>query len=241
MNRVLTALVFALTAGALCAQPKPPVPQVNVELKAVAFGRGITNLGALQQGKKKMLYVPSYALSEPYTYQGPEEMDFLQTQVIDGVKKEVSVAKVKIPLEMRKGLVLFVPRAKEPGKFGSLVVPHSETDAPANTARFINYTGRVVPIALNNAQSLLENGKMVTVPLVKGRVKVFIPRVKKQADDQADICRETYTASEGGRLTLLIIPPLGGGFADNEEALTIVPLADAPPPPVPGAPKPLAP
>jgi hypothetical protein len=238
INRVVLAALFVFSGAVVHAQPKPPVPLVHVELKAVAFGRGITDLGFIQQGKKTPLYVPSFGLSLPRTYHGPQEFEFLQTQTIEGVKKEVPVAKVTLPLDLPRALLVFIPMAKEPGKFGTLVVPYSETDAPANTARFMNYTGRTVPISMNNNRQLLENGKTIVVPLVKGQVKVFIPRVKKTADDAADICRETYSAPAGGRLTLLLTPPVGGGFADNDEALVIVPLADEPPP-TPAAVKPV--
>ena len=230
LNRVIT-FGLVLAAGSLGAQPKPPVPLVHVELKAVAFGHGINDLGFMQQGKKTPLYVPSFGLSLARSYHGPQEFEFLQTQTTEGVKNEVPVAKVTLPLDLPKVLLVFIPMAKEPGKFGTLVVPYSETDAPANTARFMNYTGRIVPISMNNNRQLLENGKSIVVPLVKGQVKLFIPRVKKTADDVADICRETYSAPAGGRLTLLLTPPIGGGFADNDEALVIVPLADEPPAP----------
>ena len=233
-THALALVVF--TAVGLIAQQSPPAPKVDVEFKAVAFGRGITELGFRQQGQKKPFYVPSFTLSLPVRYQGPQEFEFIQTQTIDGVKQEVPVAKVTIPLELHKGLFVFVPITKEPGKFGVLVAPYTETDAPANTVRVMNYTGRTVPLSLNNAKSLLENGKILVVPLVKGNVKVFIPRVAKNADDHADICRETYSAPAGGRLTLLLTPQPGGAASD-QEALVIVPLADEPPPPVPGAAK----
>jgi len=238
INRAVASALFVIVGAHLGAQPKPPVPLVHVELKAVTFGRGITDLGFIQQGKKTPLYVPSFCLSLPRMYHGPQEFEFLQTQTIDGVKKEVPVAKVTLPLDLPRALLVFIPMSKEPGKFGTLVVPYSEADAPANTARFMNYTGRTVPISMNNNRQLLENGKTILVPLVKGQVRVFIPRVKKTADDAADICQETYSAPEGGRLTLLITPPIGGGFADNDEALVIVPLADEPPP-TPAAVKPV--
>jgi hypothetical protein len=209
---------------------------VDVEFKAVAFGRGITELGFRQQGQKKPFYVPSFTLSLPARYRGPQEFEFIQTTTLEGVKQEVLVAKVTIPLELRKALLVFVPMNKEPGKFGVLVVPYTETEAPLNTVRVMNYTGRTVPLSLNNAKSLLENGKTLVVPLVKGNVKVFIPRVAKNADDHADICRDTYGAPAGGRLTLLLTPQPGAN-ANDPEALVIVPLADEPPPPVPGAAK----
>jgi hypothetical protein len=209
--------------------PPPPVPLVQVTFKAVAIGRGIADLGYMQQGKKVRFYPANLTISQNLTYKGPQELEFIQTQKIDGIPQEVPVAKVTFPPDIQKALVLFVPLRGQPVKYSALAIPNSETESPANSVRVINYSGRILPISLNGDRAILQPNEIKVVQTPKSELSVLIPRVLKETADQPDVCEATYHVPEGGRMTLLIAPRARGDKKETENVI-IYDLAEDPAP-----------
>ena len=209
--------------------PTPPAPIVQVTFKAVAIGRGIADLGYMQNGKKIRFYPANLTISQNLTYKGPQELEFIQTQKTDGTPQEVPVAKVTFPLDIQKALVLFVPLRGQPGKYSALAIPNSETESPANSVRVINYSGRPLPISLNGDRAILQPNEIKVVPTPKSELSLLIPRVKKESADQPDVCDASYHVPEGGRMTLLIAPRSRGDKVESENVI-IYDLAEDPTP-----------
>jgi hypothetical protein len=205
----------------------PPLPLVQVNFKAVAIGRGIADLGYMQQGKKVRFYPANLTISQNLTYKGPQELVFIQTQIIDGNPQEVPVAKVTFPLDIQKALVLFVPLRGEPGKYTALAIANSETESPTNSVRVINYSGRILPISLNDDRAILQPNEIKIVHTPKSELNVLIPRVLKETADQPEVCEATYHVPEGGRMTLLIAPRARGDKKETENVI-IYDLAEDP-------------
>ena len=221
----LSAGLLGLAVTTLLAQSETGVEKnVKVEIRALSVGRGITDLGVVQKGKKTPFYPPSFSLSTPFIYEGPPELVFTQTQVSEGISREVPVASVSLPLKESKVLLVLTPSALKPGEYNGLVIP-SELAGPAASARVINLSNRAISMELNGKAQRAKPGEALGVKLSKGKVTLFIPRVHKIADDEADICRETYTAPEGGRLTLLLMNESGAQSAESE-SLVVIPLAE---------------
>ena len=231
-------LLRGCTVGLLCAVAAPLVAQpdpdggkrVEVDFQAVSIGRGIADLGVMQNGKKMPFYVPSFSLSSPIHYQGAPDLHFIQTQVGAGGSQEITVASATVPPQEKKVWILFTPLALSPGKYSTQVIPCAEVASLATSARIYNLSNRDIALELNGTAYRVKAGGSIGVPLRKGKVALFIPRVHKIADDEADICRETYTAPEGGRLTLLLMNESVAQSAASE-SLVIIPLAENAQPP----------
>jgi hypothetical protein len=80
-------------------------------------------------------------------------------------------------------------------------------------------------MALNGAQHTVPSGKSISVPLRKGTLGVVITRTHKKVEDEADLCRETYTVPDGGRLTLLVSNSVATQTAEDE-AVMLIPLIE---------------
>ena len=78
---------------------------------------------------------------------------------------------------------------------------------------------------LNDSKKVLSPNQSIRVPLIKGKVSVFIPREHKQSEDEADICNEAYAAPDGGRLTLLVANAVENQ-APQDEGVMIIPLVE---------------
>ncbi len=226
-SRLLTSLFLGLVVTTLPAQPTPVAdqPPVRVEIKAISIGRGLTQAGVLQVGEKKPLYVPSFALSQPLFYEGPRDLVFVQTQLKDGVNKEVPVATATLPQDVAKVFILLTPSALSRGQFTTQVVPDLASGEGVTDARVVNLSPRPISLALNDDKRLIPAGESVAVPLIKGKLSVLIVRKNKQSEDESDICNETYSAPEGGRLTLLISNSSPTQSAENE-AVSIISLVE---------------
>ena len=210
----------------LFAQPNPDgSKRVEVEIQALSIGRGIADLGVMQNGKKTPFYVPSFSLSNPIHYQGAPDLQFIQTQVVGESSQEVTVASATVPLQEKKVWILFTASVLPPGKYSTHVIPCAAVDSLAASARVYNLSNRVISLELNGIAYRVKSGGALGVPLRKSKVNLFIPRVHKITDDEADICRETYTAPEGGRLTLLLMNESGAQTAESE-SLVVIPLAE---------------
>jgi hypothetical protein len=168
------------------------VPQVNVTFKAVTLGRGIVGMSYLDQGKKTPFYPPALTLSPPLHYSGPYKLEFSQTQTIDGQPVDVPVAQLEFPLDTPEVLVLFAASRTKPGKYIAVAVPNADSNSPANSARVINYSGRPLPIALNDDRSIMQPNEIKIVKLPKGTLEVFIPRIIKLSADQAEVSSQSY-------------------------------------------------
>lgn len=232
--RMLGIVCLAMPACLVCAQEDVEMPMVNVDFKAVSLGRGIADFGYIEDGKKEPFYAPSYSLSVERKYRGPQLLRFVQTQKADSGKQEVPVASIMLPLEQKKVLILFAPSPKDPEKFLTKALPYMDENFPADRIRVYNYTGRELTVGLGGAVQKLEKWRNVTVPLRLEGVELFIPRLNKPVGDEPDLCREVYSAPEGSRITLIIMRAPSARNSEDE-ALSVVPLVDAPIEPVPGA------
>ena len=223
---LLAPLFFGLVAATLSAQPEPvPSKPVKVEFKAVAIGRGITQAGVVQTGGKVPLYIPAYGLSQAFHYEGPRDLVFVQTQLKDGANRDIPVATATLPSGVAKVFILLTPSSLSPGQFTTQVVSDLLGDGAEGVADVVNLSSRAIRMGLNGSPSVVPAGKSLRVPLVKGRISVVITQKHKQSEDEPDLCRETYTAPEGGRLTLLISNASATQSAEDE-AVTIIPLAE---------------
>ena len=212
--------------------PPPPVPQVNLTFKAVTLGRGITGMSYIVQGKKTPFYPPALNLSPPLHYSGPYKLEFSQTQTINDQPAEVPVAQLAFPLDTPEVMVLFAPSRTQPGKYIAVAVPNAEADSPRNSARVINYSGRPLPIALNEDRSIMQPNEVKIVKLPKGTLEVFIPRIIKLSADQAEVSSQSYRIPKGGRMTLLVVPS-GMNKSAEDESVSLYELNEPPAPPKP--------
>jgi len=218
--------LLGLAVTPLFAQPETGVEKkVKVEIRALSAGRGITDLGVIQGGKKTPVYPPSFALSTPFIYEGPPSLVFSQTQLHGDAKAEVPVANVTLPPDVSKVFIVFRPAPLTPGQFEAQVIPNGVVEGDSLSARVINSTKRQIKMRLNGAKHAVRAGESIRVPLLKGKVSVFIPREHKQTEDEADICNETYTVPDGARLTLLVANAASNQSA-QDQGVMIIPLVD---------------
>ena len=153
---------------------------------------------------------------------------FTQTQVNGGEKLEVPVATATLLPDVPKVFIVFRPSSLSPGHYAAQVIPNLAVQGDGPGARVINLSSRPIQMRLNDSKKMLSPNQSIRVPLIKGKVSVFIPREHKQAEDEADICNETYAAPDGGRLTLLV-----ANAVDNpppqDEGVMVIPLVEEAP------------
>ena len=229
----LSILFSAAVTRQASAQDTSEIPIVNIDFKAVSLGRGISGFGYIEDGKKQPFYVPSLAMSEERKYRGSQQLRFVRTVKTEQGKQEVPTASILLPEGQKKVLILFAQSPENPDKFLTKALPYMDEDFPVNWARVFNYSGRDLTVGLNGAVEKLASWQDVTVPIRDNGVALFIPRLNKVVQDQADLCREIYRAADGGRITLIIMRAPSASTND-EEALVVIPLIDSPIEPVSG-------
>ena len=227
MKTAFTLLLLLGTAAGLIAQPAQSTtpPTVALEFKAVSMGRGISDLGIMQSGKKIAFYAPALATSPSLNYIGTPELIFTQTQIIDGLSREESVATATVPPGVNRAVILFAQTSQNPQRYSTVVVPDTDTHAPLNSARIINYAKHAITLVVNDRPHTLASGATVTAPQRKGLIVLSIPKLNPESKDTAEVFNETYNVAQGSRMTLIITSSPKATTA-KDQAVTVLALVD---------------
>jgi hypothetical protein len=227
MNKTIAAFLLLGAASVLTGQPEPvsTATPVALEFKAVSMGRGIGDLGVMQNGKKTPFYAPALTLSPAVSYLGKPELIFTQTQWMAGAPSEAIVATATVPAGLNKALILFSQTATHPNRYTAVLVPNNDTNTALNQVRIINYTNRAINLILNNSPHSISPGVTTTTPLRNGALQLAIPRVNPASQDTAEVFHETYTPSPDSRLTLILTSPNKAQTAEDQ-AVSVLSLVD---------------
>jgi hypothetical protein len=218
-------ILLALASVSLSADDAELAPLVQVEFLAVSLGHGISDFAYQEEGEPEWIYVPSFNLSMPRQYRGPQNLDFFHAREADGFVQMVPAARVQLPLGVSRVLILFGKADNATGLYRTSVLPYTDEAIPANSARVFNFSGRPLPMKLSGSIFNLPSGQSQLVRLSDGQLSVFIPRVNKTVADQANLCNERFSVPQGARLSL-IIARAATLRSDDDEALMVIPLIE---------------
>lgn len=185
-----------LTAGLFAAPP----PNVKVKFTAISWDQGIRELKVESDGKELEMFIPSFARSAVYEYEGPATMVlYTVEEQEDGQTIKTPAATATIPSDVTEVALLI---HRQDGGYKVVVVDESKETFPEGMARFINITPYRVAVKGPSWMVELDPGQRRQMSADK---KVFPVEVAMQRDGKWErVCNNIYVLEPHKRRTIFI-------------------------------------